>query len=99
MIFMKAVMYDLNGKKAGEVELPAVFHGDVRTDIIKRAVLAQQSARRQAYGTDPLAGKKTSAHYHGSRHYRFTMMNREMSRIPRIHGKTGGRAKVMPARF
>jgi len=86
---MKSIVYDLDGKEAGEVELPQLFEADVRPDVVKRAVLASQSARRQAYGTDPIAGQQTSAHYHGSRHYRFTMMNREMSRIPRIHGKVG----------
>lgn len=96
---MKANIYDLSGKHIGEVELPPVFESDIRTDIIRRAVLAAQSSRRQSYGTDPLAGKRTSAHYHGSRHYRFTMMNREMSRMPRIHGKVGymaWRARFVP---
>jgi large subunit ribosomal protein L4e len=86
---MKAQVYDMTGKKAGDIELPAFFSSVVRKDVIRRAVLAQQSARRQPYGSDPLAGKRTSAHYHGSRHYRFTMMNKEMSRMPRIHGKVG----------
>src|SRR3990167_6227548 len=96
---MKAKLYDLDGKEAGEVELPAVFKTAYRPDVIKRAVLAQQSAGRQAYGTDLLAGMRSSAHYHGSRHYRFKMMNKEMSRIPRIHGKVGymaWRARVAP---
>ncbi len=99
MIIMKAKLYDLEGKETGEVELPAVFSTPFRPDVIKRAVLAQQSAKRQPYGTDPLAGLRSSAHYHGSRHYRFKMMNMEMSRIPRIHGKVGymaWRARVAP---
>lgn len=96
---MKVKVYDLEGKQAGEIELPPVFNTPYRPDVIKRAVLAQQSAQRQAYGTDPLAGLRSSAHYHGSRHYRFTMMNKEMSRMPRIHGKVGymaWRARVAP---
>lgn len=96
---MKAKIFDLSGKHAGEMDLPGIFAVSVRTDVIRRAVLAQQANRRQAYGSDPLAGKRTSAHYHGSRHYRYTMMNKEMSRIPRIHGRTGGLANVMRARF
>ena len=94
---MKAKLYDIDGKHAGEVELPALFSSEIRTDVIKRAVLAQQSAARQRYGTDPLAGKRTSAHYHGSRHYRYSMMNKETSRMPRIHGRVGYLA--MTARF
>lgn len=98
-MIMKAKIYDLEGKEAGEIELPAVFSTPYRPDVIKRAVLAQQSSRRQPYGTDPLAGLRSSAHYHGSRHYRYAMMNKEMSRIPRIHGKVGymaWRARVAP---
>lgn len=96
---MKVKIYDLEGKEAGEIELPPLFRTPYRPDVIKRAVLAQQSARRQPYGTDPLAGLRSSAHYHGSRHYRFRMMNVEMSRMPRIHGKVGymaWRARVAP---
>jgi large subunit ribosomal protein L4e len=96
---MKAKVFDLNGEQSGEIELPDLFSTPYRPDVIKRAVLAQQSAGRQPYGTDTLAGLRSSAHYHGSRHYRFTMMNKEMSRIPRIHGKVGymtWRARVAP---
>jgi large subunit ribosomal protein L4e len=98
---MKTVkVYDLDGKDAGKIELPEVFSTPLRPDVIKRAVLALQSASRQPYGTDPLAGKRTSAHYHGLRRYRFTMMNREMSRIPRIHGKgASGTWQAFTARF
>jgi len=95
---MKAHVFDISGSKTGEVELPALFSTPYRPDVIRRAVLAQQSRSRQRYGSDPLAGKRTSAHYHGSRHYRFTMMNKEMSRIPRIHGKGAG-IYSMRARF
>lgn len=86
---IKSKLYSLEGKSEKEIELPAVFGTPYRPDVIKRAVLAQQSNERQPYGADPLAGKKTSAHYHGSRHYRWSMMNKSMSRIPRIHGKVG----------
>mgnify|MGYP001598407987 CR=1 FL=1 len=96
---MKVKVYDLEGNAVGDVELPKVFSTSYRPDVIKRAVLAQQSAKRQPYGTDPLAGLRSSAHYHGSRHYRYAMMNKEMSRMPRIHGKVGymaWRGRVAP---
>jgi large subunit ribosomal protein L4e len=96
---MRAKLYDLEAKHVGDLELPGVFKTPYRPDVIKRAVLAQKSASRQAYGTDPLAGLRSSAHYHGSRHYRYKMMNMEMSRIPRIHGRVGymvWRARVAP---
>lgn len=70
--------------------MPQVFATAYRPDVIKRVVLSLQSKKRQRYGTDPLAGKRTSAHYHGRRKYRFAMMNKEMSRLPRIHGKGAG---------
>jgi large subunit ribosomal protein L4e len=86
---MKTNVYSLDGKEKGSVELAKPFSRPVRTDLIKRAVLAERSEKRQAYGSDPLAGYRTSAHYHGKRHYRYTMMNREMARMKRIHGRVG----------
>lgn len=97
MIMKKARLYELSGNVKEEISLPKIFSTPYRPDVIKRAVLAEQSADRQPYGSDPLAGKRTSAHYHGKRRYRWAMMNREMSRIPRIHGKVG--YMVWRARF
>lgn len=96
---MKVHVFSIDGSKAKEIELPKVFNTPAKPLLIRRAVLAEQSAKRQPYGADPLAGMRSSAHYHGSRHYRYTMMNREMSRIPRIHGRVGylaSRARVAP---
>jgi large subunit ribosomal protein L4e len=84
---MKANVLDLQGNIIEEIELPKVFSEPLREDLILRAVLASQSNRRQPYGTDPLAGMRSSAHYHGYRRHRWTMMNREMARLPRLHGK------------
>lgn len=88
MILMKAEIVDLQGKKTGDIELPKVFDEPVRADLIKRAVVAAWNNSMQAYGPDWMAGKRTSAHYHGYRRHRYTMMNREMARLPRLHGKT-----------
>lgn len=97
---MKAKIFGIDGKMIREGQLPAVFATPYRPDVIKRAVLAEQSWYRQQYGTDVLAGKRSSAHYHGSRHYVFTMMNKEMARMPRIHGKSAHhmnlRARIVP---
>ena len=98
-MLMKASLYDFNGAQIGKATLPAVFDTPHRPEVIKRAVLAAQANRRQQYGADPLAGKRSSAHYHGKRKYRWTMMNREMARISRIHGKIGNlawRARIVP---
>lgn len=78
----------LEGKLIEKIELPRVLRGPVREDLILRAFLATMSKRRQSYGTDVLAGLRTSAHYHGRRRTRYTMMNREFARLPRLHGRT-----------
>ncbi len=91
-------IFDANGNAAGDVKLPGVFSTPYKPAVIKRAVLAEQSQARQPYGSDVLAGKRTSAHYHGKRKYRFSMMNKELSRIPRIHGKGAG-YMTLRARF
>jgi large subunit ribosomal protein L4e len=84
---MRVPIYSLSGEAAGEIQLAPTFSLPVRADLIRRAVLAEQSRLRQPYGADPLAGKRTSAHYHGRRGRRMSMMNREMARMKRIHGQ------------
>ena len=71
-------VHTLDGKKRGTVTLPEVFDTPLRRDIIKRAVLAQQSARYQRHGVDPMAGKRTSAESWGVGHGR--------ARVPRRKG-------------
>lgn len=85
---MKTNVYDLNGSVVRQVELPKVFSTPVREDLIRRAVLAARANSRQPYAADKLAGKRTSAHYHGVKDTRGSMKNREMARLPRLHGKT-----------
>jgi large subunit ribosomal protein L4e len=83
---MNIPVYSVRGTVKGSLKAGKPFSEPVRNDLIQRAVLAEQSKLRQPYGTDPLAGKRTSAHYHGRRGRRNTMMNREMARMARIHG-------------
>ncbi len=85
---MKVNVLNLDGKPVEEIELPKVFEEPVRKDLISRAVLVSQSNRRQPYSPDIMAGKRTSAHYHGVRRTRYSMMNREMARLPRLHART-----------
>lgn len=84
---MQAIVYGLNGKEKGKLSLPKVFSEKVRKDLIKRAVLAEWSELRQKYGSDKLAGHRSSAHYHGRRSRRDTQMNRELARMKRVHGQ------------
>jgi large subunit ribosomal protein L4e len=95
---MKIPVYSLNGKVKGNIVLAKAFSEPIRTDLIKRAVIAERSNHIQPYSTDPLAGKRTSAHYHGRRGIRHAMMNREIARMKRIHGSGGldFRARFVP---
>ncbi|MFH1623282.1 MAG: 50S ribosomal protein L4 [Candidatus Aenigmatarchaeota archaeon] len=98
---MKANVYDAAGKPVEKMDMPAVFSTPLRRDLITRAFLSIMSRGRQAYGTDLLAGNRSSAHYHGRRRReRWTMMGKEMARMQRIHGKQPGylqfRARNVP---
>jgi large subunit ribosomal protein L4e len=83
-----ADIYDLQGKPTTKTILPTVFATPLRPDVIKRAVLAIQSHKRQPQGRDPLAGKRTSAESRGT--------GMAMSRVPRIKGGSG-RAAFAPS--
>jgi len=85
---MEVDVLSIEGKPVEKVSLPKVFFEQVREDLIRRAFLSTMSKQRQPYATDVMAGQRTSAHYHGYRRHRYTMMNREMARLPRLHGKT-----------
>jgi len=81
-------IFDLQGKSTGKITIPSVFSTPLRPDVIKRAVLAIQSSRRQRQGRDPMAGKKTTAESRGT--------GSGTARIPRI--KSGsGRAAFAPS--
>ena len=55
---MKADTYSITGAKKAQVNLPSQFQESIRADLIKRAVLAQQSHNYQPYGSDPNAGTR-----------------------------------------
>ncbi len=97
---MKVSVYDLDGKPTEKTELPKVFNEQFRPDLIIRAVTSLQSERRQPYGTDPWAGLRTSAHYHGRRRKRYSMMMKDIDRLPRLHGASpfmSWRARKVPS--
>ncbi len=76
---MRATVRDLDGEATGETELPAAFETPARPDLVRRAVLAAQANRKQAYGTDPNAGLRTPAESPGS--------GRGMAHVPRENGQ------------
>lgn len=61
-----------------KVELPEVFNSVLRPDVIKRAVLAEQSWKRQPKGVSSLAGKLVSVENWGP--------GRGAARVPRVKG-------------
>jgi len=96
---MKVNVLSLEGKPVEKIELPEVFNERFRPDLIMRVVLTLKSRRRQPYGTDKLAGLRSSAHFHGRRRERWTMQMRDMARLPRLHGTSphlSWRARKVP---
>ena len=76
---MQVQLRDPDGEEAGEVELPAVFETPQRPDLVRQAVLAAQANRKQDYGSDEYAGKRTSGESFGS--------GRGMAHVPRSEGR------------
>lgn len=61
----RAHLLGVDGKPQSTVLLPLAFSTPVREDLIRRAVVAAQSHRRQAYGTTPTAGLRHSVEWSG----------------------------------
>jgi large subunit ribosomal protein L4e len=76
---MNATVYDLDGEKAGDVDLPGVFETTVRGDLIERAVRAAWANETQDYGADEYAGLRTPAESFGS--------GRGQAHVPRQEGR------------
>src|SRR5512136_1315408 len=83
---MKAQVKSLDGAVSKNIDLPEIFSEEYRPDLIKKAVMALQSTRRQPHGTHPFAGIRSSAVGWGS--------GRGSSHVPRI--KNGSRAAKVP---
>jgi large subunit ribosomal protein L4e len=78
-------VYSLDGDVVKSVDLPTVFRGDIRSDLIRRAVTAAQANRRQPYGPGRRSGAKHSVRWSGKGH--------GVSRVPRLRGgMTGAQA-------
>ncbi len=74
----KVKVYSLEGEVTEEIELPEIFQEVFRPDLIKRAVISAQTARVQPWGSDPMAGKRTTAESFGS--------GRGIAMVPRVKG-------------
>ncbi len=80
---MKANFFDSTGKKQKEFSLPAQFNEEIRTDLIRRAVLAIKANTRQRYGALPKAGQRQSANLSGRRRDYKSHYGIGISRAPR----------------
>lgn len=69
--------------EVGKKKLPKQFDEPVRQDLIKRAVEAVQSHKRQQYGSDPWAGLKHSAELSKKRRKYRGSYGHGISRVPR----------------
>ena len=99
MIFMKANVYNLAGEERGAVELPSVFSEPVRSDLITRAVLAEESKTYQPKGAYKWAGLQTSAEYRGRKEAYGSIKNKGISRLPREKLPKGRFGKVRRVPF
>ncbi len=79
-------LYSLRGKASDVIDLPPVFLGEVRKDLIRRAVVAARANRRQSYGPGVEAGMKHAVSTWGK--------GRGVARVPRI--TDGRRAAQSP---
>ena len=109
---MKTQIYDMHGKKAGEMELPKIFSAKIREDIVAKVLESKKIA--QPYSPSPMAGNQYSASgkFNHRRHVWKTLYGKGISRIPRkimsrrgsqfnmvgatIPGKRGGRRAHPP---
>jgi len=80
---MELKIISIENKEIGKKKLPEQFKEGVRPDLIKRAVLAIQSHKRQPFGTDPEAGKKASAELSRRRRKYRGSYGYGISRVPR----------------
>lgn len=79
---MSVPVVNAENERVEDVGLPKVFETPYRPDVIKRAVIAQQSHGFQPQGRDPMAGKRTTAESKG--------VGLGIARVPRL--KEGMRA-------
>ncbi|VVC00456.1 50S ribosomal protein L4 [uncultured archaeon] len=86
---MKVEVFSIEGKATGSIELPKEFSAKVDTELIKRAVLAIQSAGVQAKAPYLMAGRNNTSVYVGSRSKPTVWrgINVEKARKPRLKNR------------
>lgn len=90
---MKTKLYGMDGKEKNTFDLPIAFDEEIRPDIIKRSVDAEQANRRQPYGPAKRAGMRHATESMGkgqgmSRVQRYTQHgNRAAESPPNVGGR------------
>jgi large subunit ribosomal protein L4e len=79
---MKATVYSIEGKALKQIDLPGVFETPHRGDLVKRAVLSEESKLYQPKGNYRFAGLETSARYRGRKDDFGTVKNRGIPHLP-----------------
>jgi large subunit ribosomal protein L4e len=79
---MKATVYSIDGKALKQIELPHVFEASRRDDLVKRAVLSEESMLYQPKGSYRFAGLDTSARYRGRKEDFGTVKNKGIPHLP-----------------
>jgi large subunit ribosomal protein L4e len=80
---MKIAVLSINNEEIGKKDLPIQFDEPVNLNLIQRAVLAEQSRKRQSYGAFPRAGKRSSAKVSRQRRAYRGAYGIGISRVPR----------------
>lgn len=91
---MKADVYTLEGVAGKKITLPRQFGEEVREEIIRRAVLSDESRQYQPQGAYRLAGIETSAKYRGRKGDFGSLKNRGQAMLPREVRPEGLAGKV-----
>ena len=88
---MNTNVYQIDGKTEKKIELPEIFTKPFRVDLVRRAILAEQSLRYQPQAHYILAGMQTSAAYIGE--YSTWRTGRHMGTAIRPRQKLAGGAQ------
>lgn len=95
---MKATVYSTEGKVLKQIDLPAIFESPHREDLVKRAVLSDESKLYQPKGNYKFAGLETSARYRGRKEDFGSGKNKGIPHLPHevLPGGQLGKVKRVP---
>ncbi len=98
---MKAKVYSKDGKEAKEITLPSCFNEEIREEIIRRAVLSDETKEYQPKGAYKFAGLETSAKYRGRKDAYGSLKNKGQAMLPREVRPKGlaGKVRRIPSAY